>query len=565
MLASGAWAKVIVWVMRKCYLTTVTTIVRIIFLASVSQTLLASTNPIIRDRFTADPAPLVYGDTVYLYVGHDEAKEGEMFSMWEWLCYSSKDVKNWTYHGPIMQVTNFKWAVCDAWAAQVVELNGKFYLFATAQHDNSRPGKAIGVAIADKPTGPFVDARGSALITDDMTPSPYPWDDIDPTVFMDDDGTPWMAWGNRNCYLVRLKPSLVELDGPIHRVHLPNYTEGPWLFKRGRLYYLVYAAFGHQGMWEKICYATATNVIGPWVYRGIVTDQAANSYTIHPGIIQFRGQWYFFYHNAVLELPDGRKGALGRRSACVEYMFFDPQGLIMPIKQTVEGVSIPAIPPLYEPRVPLLPVPSMLAPSNIVFIQQNVCYDPTNWPGNPIICTVTNPYYYATETTSFNYRGSTNLAQTFTPKIDFRLQRVAFYGGDGFGVDMTNVLAIALFDLGKLEAGEPDTYGPRTNLLEVIQGLSLIYQPQPPGIIFVDFAPSVQPVLRAGHTYALEIQGLRDSAPFFWYRTRRDAYILGAAYANRTKIRANRGPGPEASDFAVALYGVPIEQTIVGR
>lgn len=559
MLASGVWAKVIVWVMRKCYLTTVTTIVRIIFLASVSHTLLASTNPIIRDRFTADPAPLVYGDTVYLYVGHDEAKEGEMFSMWEWLCYSSKDVKNWTYHGPIMQVTNFKWAVRDAWAAQVVERNGKFYLFATAQHDNSRPGKAIGVAIADKPTGPFVDARGSALITDDMTPSPYPWDDIDPTVFIDDDGTPWMAWGNRNCYLVRLKPSLVEFDGPIHRVHLPNYTEGPWLFKRGGLYYLVYAAFAHQGMWEKICYATATNVIGPWVYRGIVTDQAANSYTIHPGIIQFHGQWYFFYHNAVLELPDGRKGALGRRSVCVEYMFFDPEGLIMPIKQTVEGVSVPAIPPMYEPRVLRLPVPSVLAPSNIVYIQQNVCYDPTNWPGNPVICTVTNPYYHATETTSFNYRGSTNLAQTFTPEIDFRLQRVAFYGGDGFGVDITNVLAIALFDLGKLEAGEPDTYGPRANLLEVIQGLSLIYQPQPPGIIFVDFAPSVQPVLRAGHTYALEIQGLRDSAPFFWYRTRRDAYRLGAAYANRTKIRANRGPRPEASDFAVALYGTPIE------
>ncbi|RTQ48141.1 hypothetical protein EJV47_17045 [Hymenobacter gummosus] len=90
-------------------------------------------NPILRDVFTADPAPLVYKDRVYLYVGHDEAKEGQMFNMNDWRCYSSSDLKNWTAHGPIMQVRDFKWATKDAWASQVVARNGKFYFYAAVQ------------------------------------------------------------------------------------------------------------------------------------------------------------------------------------------------------------------------------------------------------------------------------------------------------------------------------------------------------------------------------------------------------------------------------------------------
>jgi beta-galactosidase len=298
-------------------------------------------NPIIRDIFTADPAPLIYRDTVYLYVGHDEAKGNEMFNMKEWLCYSSTDMKNWTPHGPIMKPTDFKWAVRDAWAAQTVEKNGKFYFYATVQHDDTHPGKAIGVAVSDDPTGPFVDARGSALVTDSTTPGPNGWDDIDPTVFIDDDGTAWLAWGNPNCYLAKLKPNMLEIDGPIQKIDLPNYTEGPWLYKRGDMYYLVYAAFAHQGQWEKICYATAPNITGPWTYRGIITGSAKNSYTIHPGIIEFGGQWYFFYHNAVLTLPNGETGALGRRSVCMEYLYYNPDGTIKPIKQTKQGVGVP--------------------------------------------------------------------------------------------------------------------------------------------------------------------------------------------------------------------------------
>ncbi len=296
-------------------------------------------NPIFRDVFTADPAPMVIGDTLYVYVGHDEAHGDEMFTMTGWLCYSTKDMKNWTAHGEIMKPTDFSWAIRDAWAAQVVEKEGKYYLYATVQHDNIKPGKAIGVAVSDTPTGPFKDARGTALVSDETTPSDRAWNDIDPTVFIDDDGTGWIAWGNPYLYLAKLKPNMIEIDGEIQKIDLPNYTEGPWLYRRGDIYYMVYAAFAHQGTAEKICYATARDINGPWEYQGILTGFAEKSYTIHPGIVEFKGQSYLFYHNATLTL-NGESGAVGRRCVCAEYLYYNSDGTIQPVTQTKPGIAI---------------------------------------------------------------------------------------------------------------------------------------------------------------------------------------------------------------------------------
>jgi len=518
------------------------------------------TNPIIKDLFTADPAPLVHNDTVYLYVGHDEAKGKEMFTMWEWLCFSSKDMKAWTPHGPIMRVTDFKWAVRDAWAAQAVERNGKFYFYATVQHDNTHPGKAIGVAVSDSPTGPFVDARGTALVTDRMTPSPNAWDDIDPTVFIDDDGTAWLAWGNPSCYLARLKPNMIELDGPIQKIHLPNYTEGPWLHKRGNMYYLTYAAFAHQGMWEKICYAMAPKITGPWTYRGILTDQAKNSYTIHPGIIEFHGQWYFFYHNAALTLPNGEKGGLGRRSVCVEYLYYNPDGTIQPIKQTLEGVTVPpkATPTSAGKAVRQDQADAANVSSAGVTVTQNAGYDPTNWPGSPILSTTRDPYNTATEAVSFNRAaGVTNIGQTFTVGEDSKLQRISLFAGDGFGTGPGNTVTLALYDLGSQDASSPsslNSYSAETNLLGASKGLQVAYKPQAPGLLVFDFAGPNQVILKAGHAYAFELQGLRKSAPLFWRRTKKDAYQGGAAYSDRAVIDEKSNQ----CDFAMAVYGVRV-------
>lgn len=308
-------------------------------------------NPIIKDKFTADPAPMVYKETLYLYVGHDEyydgqntASGGKEFNITEWLCYSTQDMKIWTDHGSVLKPTDFSWAIGEAWASQVVEKDGKFYYYTTVQAGEPYNSKAIGVAIADSPTGPFTDAIGVPLITDDMTPNGSRgwWNDIDPTVFIDNDGTPWMCWGNATCFIVKLKKNMIELDSPIEILEMPEFAEGPWIHKREGLYYLTYASHLGKRKSEMMAYATATATAmeGPWTYRGVLTGQADNSFTIHPGIVEFKNQWYLFYHNASLTV-NGISGAIGRRAVCVDYLYYNADGTMAYVEQTKEGITIP--------------------------------------------------------------------------------------------------------------------------------------------------------------------------------------------------------------------------------
>ena len=204
-------------------------------------------NPIITDMFTADPAPIVYNETVYLYTSHDTATVDDTnYKMPDWYVFSSKDMVNWTNHGSPLSPKSFSWATGDAYAAQCIERNGKFYWFVSTFHkkdENSNGGAAIGVAVSDSPTGPFKDAIGKALIVNEMTTDlKHTWDDIDPTVFVDDDGQAYMYWGNGSCRMVKLKENMIELDGPITTFMPKNYIEGPWVYKRKDLYYLVYAS-----------------------------------------------------------------------------------------------------------------------------------------------------------------------------------------------------------------------------------------------------------------------------------------------------------------------------------
>lgn len=307
--------------------------------ADTLKTFVFNGNPIVRDKFTADPAPLVHDGRLYLYVGHDEwyegqdsASGGKEFNITEWLCYSTDDMKTWTDHGSVLRPTDFKWAVGEAWASQVVEKNGKFYYFTTVQGGEPYVGKAVGVAVADSPTGPFVDAIGKPLVSDDMTDNGARgwWNDIDPTVLLDGDDA-WLCWGNGTCFLAKLTPDMTAIDGEIQVIDLPRYVEGPWLHRRGDTYYLTYASMG-EGR-EAIDYATASDVRGPWTHQGQLTGMAENSFTIHPGIIEFNGQPYLFYHNAVLEI-DGHKGAIGRRSVCVDSLSYAPDGKMNFVNQS---------------------------------------------------------------------------------------------------------------------------------------------------------------------------------------------------------------------------------------
>ena len=301
----------------------------------------AGQNPLFTDAFTADPAITVIGNTVYAYVGQDKASVGGWFNMPNWLCYSTTDMKNWTAHGPVLTVKDFVNANSgSAWAAQVVEKDGKYYDYVTL---DCKDGHFITVAVSDSPTGPFKEALpGKPLITDAMTTDSHRANaDIDPTIFIDDDGTPWMAWGNGDCYMVKLKRNMVEIDGPITKVPFRNYSEGPWLFKRGDLYYMVYAADAPGVQAEQIAYSSAKKITGSWTYGGLITSSAKHGFTIHPSVNEFKGQWYFFYHDGAYPL-NGTPGGDCRRQVCVEYLYFNPDGSIKPITLTTEGVSVPA-------------------------------------------------------------------------------------------------------------------------------------------------------------------------------------------------------------------------------
>lgn len=292
-------------------------------------------NPIVQTNFTPDPAPIVYNDRVYIYTGHDEDGATGRFVMNDWRVYSSADMVNWTDHGSPLSYKTFSWAKGDAWAGHCIHRNGKFYWYVPVADKNSNV-HAIGVAVSDTPTGPFEDALGKPLIGKTIG-------EIDPAAFIDEDGQAYLYWGNPDLWYVKLNEDMISYKeepikvnltkegfGANHPSRFTSYEEGPWLYKRNTLYYMVYPA---GGVPENISYSTSYTPIGPWTYRGAIMPVQGNSFTIHPGIIDFKGNYYFFYHNG--DLPGG--GGF-MRSTCVEQFNFNPDGTIPQINMTKEGV-----------------------------------------------------------------------------------------------------------------------------------------------------------------------------------------------------------------------------------
>lgn len=243
-------------------------------------------NPIIQTDFTADPAPLVHDGTVWLYTSHDE-DDSEGFHMLDWKLHSSTDMVNWTDHGPVASLKTFPWAVQtnDAWAPQAMERDGKFFLYVPVSVDGS-PKNVIGVAVADNPNGPFVDAIGGPLVG--------PQDGfIDPTILIDDDGQAYLYWGNPHLWFVKLGRDMISTSGEIEQIEaIPeNYQEGPWVYKRAGRYYMAYASTCCP---EGIGYAMSDSPAGPWEYKGQLMDPVPQSTGNHPGIVDYKGRSYLF-------------------------------------------------------------------------------------------------------------------------------------------------------------------------------------------------------------------------------------------------------------------------------
>ena len=280
-------------------------------------------NPIIQTKYTADPAPMVYNDTVFLYTGHDE-DDAFGFKMQNWLLYTSTDMVNWTDHGVVASLKDFKWVPYDngAWAPQCIERKGKFYFYCPMPG-----GTGIGVLVSDSPYGPFIDPIGKALIKNGPQ-------DIDPTVFIDGDGQAYLYWGNPELWYVKLNEDMISYSGEVMK--MPDfakvkgekdpfhYQEGPWVYKRNGHYYMAYASTCCP---EGIGYAMGNSPTGPWEYKGMIMDGDPRSSGNHPGIIDYKGNSYVFGFNYAI-LKQTMSKHYERRSICVEKITFNPDGTI---------------------------------------------------------------------------------------------------------------------------------------------------------------------------------------------------------------------------------------------
>ena len=251
--------------------------------------------PLFQTKYTADPSPLVVGDTLFLYTSHDASpedipdvneKSSAGFFMYDWLLWSTTDMVNWTEHGAVASLKDFPWRSREngAWAIQTVERNGKYYLYAPLH------GHGIGVLEADSPYGPFKDPLGKPLVWDQSN-----WFDIDPSVYVDDDGQAYMYWGNPHTFWAKLGQDMTSLTSEVTKLpHIPNYQEGPWFYKRDGHYYLGFASTCCP---EALGYAMSDSPTGPWEWKGYIMKPTQRDRGNHPGIVDYKGHSYVFGQN----------------------------------------------------------------------------------------------------------------------------------------------------------------------------------------------------------------------------------------------------------------------------
>lgn len=289
-------------------------------------------NPIIHDQFTADPSARVFEGKVYLYPSHDiPAPAG--FPRKDWFCmedyhvFSSENLTSWKDHGVILSQEKVPWGNPKAyamWAPDCIYRNGKYYFFYPATPKDFKMG-SIGVAIADKPYGPFkpevTPIKGSR--------------GIDPCPFIDKDGQAYLYWAGGNIYVAKLKENMIELASEPQIIQgLPKgFKEGPFFFEHNGYYYLTYPLVVDKT--ETLAYSMGKSPLGPFEYKGLIMDQSPTGcWTNHHSIVQFKGQWYLFYHHNDYS-PQFDKN----RSVRIDSLFFNADGTIKKVIPTLRGVG----------------------------------------------------------------------------------------------------------------------------------------------------------------------------------------------------------------------------------
>ena len=321
----------------------------------LSFSLVEAQNPVIRDLFSADPTARVFNGKVYLYPSHDivppAGQRQDWFCMADYHVFSSENLTDWTDHGVIVSQEKVSWGKTDGysmWAPDCVQKGGKYYFYFPNGPKNGR-GFAVGVAISDSPEGPFV-----------LEPEPIKGvSGIDPCVLIDDDGQAYLYWSGMGIRGAQLKANMLELDGELQEVQMPRregmpemppmkvggqqmeglpdgFKEGPFAFKRNGWYYLTFPWVRKEGGTETLAYAMSKSPLGPWDFKGIIMAEHANRcWTNHHSLVEYKGQWYLFYHTNFFSPKDDK-----RRSVCIEKIAFNADGTIQEVKPTMRGVGI---------------------------------------------------------------------------------------------------------------------------------------------------------------------------------------------------------------------------------
>lgn len=311
---------------------------RLVFLLLFSTTLLFYAeaqnvgNPVITQKYTADPSAHVFNDTLFVYTSHDP-DTATWFDMYDWQLFSTTDMKNWTAHGAIFSLEDLSWADEYAWAPDCAEYNGSYYFYYPTDW------RHIGVAVGNTPRGPFNDPLQKPLIHEE-TPGVLDYKElIDPAVFIDTDNTPYLYFGQNNVYMVRLNKDMISYNDTATIIKgTDHFFEAVWVHKYNGTYYISYSGKG------QILYGMSDSPYGPFEYKGVVLDKV-NSGTNHHSIVKYKRQWYIFYHTSDLyfdnnpDAPENSYPRRFRRSVCVDSLFYNQDGTIRKVNPSCNGVQ----------------------------------------------------------------------------------------------------------------------------------------------------------------------------------------------------------------------------------
>lgn len=267
----------------------------------------------------ADPHIAEFDGTYYLYPTTDGSEGWQATSFHAW---SSRDLENWQDEGVILDLPRaLKWAKKRAWAPAIARKNGKYFYYYSADTN-------IGVAVSDRPTGPFKDPLGKPLVAKGQ----YKGQMIDPMVFVDDEGAAYLYFGQGRCYAVKLNDDMISFDAAqLKDITPPGYNEGPFVLKRKNVYYLMWSEFDTRDPRYSVAYGTSNSPLGPFVKAAenpILQQKDAVKGAGHHSVVQIPGrdEWVIAYHR--FRIPDGNGY---NRETALSPLRFDAQGKILPV------------------------------------------------------------------------------------------------------------------------------------------------------------------------------------------------------------------------------------------